>query len=347
LDGLLLWLNVSLPILTSKAMQLVLDTNGLVVKKKNNSFWIISKEKRRLISPRRVDSIAVTADCLLSAAAIRLAARHQIPIYFFDGTARLQARLGGPGFGSIASIRRQQVLFAQSTAATQWIIELLLLKASHQVSCLSRMGYVKPGMQARLREVIPEIEAKAAELRPLGQQLLSACQLQLMGQEGNIAKLYWQSLAMLLPEELGFGGRSRRPARDPFNAALNYAYGMLYGLTGSAILAAGLDTHLGLLHADAYNKPTFTFDLIEPFRPWVDEMLVKESLKKKLQLAYFDEKEGAFTLNKAGKRFLIPLFNDHMAARIRFRGRLLSRKNHVYRFAGEFAQFLLKWEPPQ
>ena len=131
-----------------------------------------------------------------------------------------------------------------------------------------------------------------------------------MGIEGNMARVYWRFLSESLPQPYQFPKRSRRPAQDMFNAALNYLYGMLYSVTESAALAAGLDTHLGFLHADEYNRPTFVFDLIEPYRPWIDKLL----------------------------------FNDYMAQRILFRGRRLSRKNHIYRFAGEFAQKLLKEE---
>ena len=115
----------------------------------------------------------------------------------------------------------------------------------------------------------------------------------------------------------------------------------MYSVVGSAILAAGLDPHLGFLHVDGYNKPSFTFDMIEPFRPWVDLLLAMEAMKGQLKETYFTKDEGGYTLNKAGKRYLIPLFNDFMEERMRFRERLLSRKNHIFRFAGEFAQELL------
>ena len=106
-------------------MQLVLNTNGLTVKKRNNAFYIIGKEGRRLISPKRVTSIAVTADCLLSAAAIRLAAQHKIPIYFFNRSGMADARLWAANFGSIATIRRRQVLLAETPEATQKMRQLV------------------------------------------------------------------------------------------------------------------------------------------------------------------------------------------------------------------------------
>ena len=42
---------------------------------------------------------------------------------------------------------------------------------------------------------------------------------------------------------------------------------MLYAVVEGGLFASGLDPHLGILHADEYNKPTLAFDMIEPFRP--------------------------------------------------------------------------------
>lgn len=328
-------------------MQLVLDTNGLMVKKKNDAFWIISKTEKRLISPKRITSIAVTADCLLSSAAIKLAAKHQIPIYFFDYAARLQARLWSPQFGSIATIRRRQLLFATQPAATLWVIQLFQLKAQHQIACLNAMRRRKPGKSPEILQAIAELEKRVKAFDDFKGQLLDSCRNNIMGQEGIIAKAYWRLISPLLPQEFQFQKRSRRPAGDAFNASLNYLYGMLYSVISSAILAAGMDPFLGFLHADEYNKPTFTFDMIEPFRPWIDQLLIMECLHKNVKQAYFDQKEGAYMLNQAGKRYIIPLFNDFMEERIRFRNRDLSRKNHIYRFAGEFAQTLIAAENEQ
>jgi CRISPR-associated protein Cas1 len=62
-------------------------------------------------------------------------------------------------------------------------------------------------------------------------------------------------------------GRRGRGARDPLNAALNYAYGILYGQVERAIVLAGLDPYAGFVHADRPGKPSLVLDLIEEFRP--------------------------------------------------------------------------------
>jgi CRISPR-associated protein Cas1 len=49
---------------------------------------------------------------LLSSAAVQLAARSDIPIYFFDRYGDAEACLRSPYFESLATLRRKQVYFS-------------------------------------------------------------------------------------------------------------------------------------------------------------------------------------------------------------------------------------------
>jgi len=325
-------------------MQLVLDTNGLIVKKRNNSFWIMAKEGKRLISPKRVSSIAVTADCLFSSAAIRLAANHSIPIFFMNASGHAESKLWAAAFGSTATIRRQQVLFALTPEATVWIISLFQLKLEGQVATLKYIQRTRPKWKAEMTPGIAVLQERFQNFAAHEDQLLPDVRSNIMGVEGSMGQRYWALVGKATPEPFQFSGRSRRPAQDPFNAGLNYMYGMLYNLVSSACLAAGLDPYLGFLHTDGYKRPSLTFDMIEPFRPWVDQIWLEQFYKKRVKQEFFTKNDNGLRLNAKGKRFIIPLFNDYMAASIVYRKRKLSRKNHIYRFAGKFAQFLLKKE---
>ena len=62
-----------------------------------------------------------------------------------------------------------------------------------------------------------------------------------MGLEGSAGRAYVKCLSGQMPEAFRFDGRSRNPARDAFNAMLNYGYGVLYSLVEKACILAGLD----------------------------------------------------------------------------------------------------------
>ena len=87
--------------------------------------------------------------------------------------------------------------------------------------------------------------------------------------EGRAAQQYWSAAGLLLGEE--FPGRRTRAAEDPWNQCLNYGYAVLYAAVWQALLAAGLDPGVGVLHASPGNRAALVFDVIEPYRsPAVD-----------------------------------------------------------------------------
>lgn len=311
-------------------MQLVLDTKGLKIDRRRNLFFIEAPDgTTRSISPRKVTSIAVTQPCWIAAGAVELAALNEIPIHYFNFLGKAVARLSSPYFGSIATLRRRQVLFTETPEASRWIVGLYLLKSEQQIDNLRRL---KPGHTAigQMKNQWKRLEATAGlPLREAASQIMAA--------EAVIARYYWQALSELLPEHCNFEKRSRQPAQDDFNAALNYLYGMLYTVVESGLFAAGLDPHLGLLHADEYNKPVLAFDFIEPFRPWADWLLIQQYLEHKIRAAFFNRNASGVFLNKAGKAFIIPLFNNWLRTERLWANKKTSVKNHVYQLAGRFA----------
>lgn len=82
--------------------------------------------------------------------------------------------------------------------------------------------------------------------------------------EGRAAQRYWP----LLFNDGGF--RRRREAPDQ-NRLLNYGYAVLRAAVGRAICAAGLHPSLGVHHQGRNNPWVLADDLMEPYRPVVDD----------------------------------------------------------------------------
>lgn len=314
-------------------MQLVFDTKGLVVTRLRGLFCVQAPDgTQRTISPSKVSSIAVTQSCTLHSGVFELAAAHEIPIYFLNAIGKVTARMGAPNFQSISTLRRQQVRFVEGPEASGWVTGLYLLKSEGQIRNVERLQKDHPAA-VRMKSLVK----KADQFPPLP---LAEAGPRIMAMEAAVARQYWQALAQHLPAEYDFEKRNRRPAQDPFNASLNYYYGMLYTIVETALFAAGLDPHLGLLHADEYNKPVLAFDFIEPFRPWADWLLMQQFLGGHIKTAYFSGIPGGLALNKAGKAFLIPVFNAWLRSEHQWGGKKTSVKNHIYQLAGRFAQKL-------
>ncbi len=314
-------------------MQLVLNSPGLVMRVRNGVFHVSTGDDFRKFSPDQVESIAVTEPCMLSSAAIMLAADTGIPIYLFNRIGDAQACLRSPYFESLATLRRKQVYFSDATEGAEWVLEQFAAKTEQQLKLLKWLKNRRTSQASKIEKVMEQMEQSLTLLpSPHGelQAPSRAWNALLMGWEGNQGRRYWSCLGSAMPANLRFKGRSRRPAKNPFNALLNYSYGMLYTKVEQAIFAAGLDPHLGILHVDQYDRPTLAYDLIEPFRPWADRLVVEYFLSGSMEEDHFERFEEGCYLSRNGKRVFIPRFNEWLLGKIRWQGRQQSREQHIF-----------------
>ena len=309
-----------------------------MLKVKAGAFQITAGDEVRLVSPKQLTSIAITSGCLISSDAIELAVEYELPFYLFDEIGDAVGCLRSPYFESLATLRRKQVYFDTSPFAMEWVLDLFKKKTYGQQSVLAFLKNRRSSLAEYFGETSQRLSTGLEDLPQYDHSFPDQFPHLLMGWEGSQARIYWEAVSKGLSTEWQFERRSRRPAEDPFNAALNYYYGMLYTIVEQALFAAGLDPHLGILHADEYNAPTLAFDLIEPFRPWVDKLLIELFMTKQMSISFFDDRKGGWYLNASGKKVVIPRFNDWLEQKSRHDARQTSNRLHIYYAAADLAR---------
>ena len=90
--------------------------------------------------------------------------------------------------------------------------------------------------------------------------------------EANIAKQYWKLYFKALETEQK---REHKNAENFENICLNYGYAVFQSLLYRSILIHGLLPNLGIHHEEKYNSTPLVYDLVEPFRAFVDFYLYK------------------------------------------------------------------------
>lgn len=321
-------------------MQLVIDTSRTSLSVKNKSFYVKNLSFERMISPKRVSSIAITTNCQINAAAIRLAAECQVPIYFFNMLGEIEARLWSPYFSNTAELRKQQLRFYDTSAATQWVIGLIKRKSTIQIQTLRQLSKNRTGLKPQLELDVLVIAELINKLETFSNFSVDECRNSILGLEGNISKIYFKNLSALLPEPFQFEKRSRRPAMDYFNAALNYLYGMTYSVVESGVFAKGFDPFAGYLHTDNYLKNSLVFDLIEPIRPFIDRLMVELCNSGLLVESHFENKQQGYWLNKSGKHIIIPAFNDFLFRRVRAGEKVMRIKDMIFNESFELGRVI-------
>ena len=117
---------------------------------------------------------------------------------------------------------------------------------------------------------------------------------------------------------LRFEARTRRPARDPVNAALNFCYGLLLADTVRAIVACGLDPHAGFLHSSGRNKPALALDLCEELRaPVADAVVIAAFNNGEIKARDFTSVTGSTRLRDDGRAALIRAYERRVMTRFR------------------------------
>lgn len=141
------------------------------------------------------------------------------------------------------------------------------------------------------------------------------------GIKGAAAAIYFREIGSTVlagsrgtPFAAQFQGRHRRPATDPLNAALSFAYGLLARQCTLALATAGLDPRQGFLHAVRAGRPALALDLMEPLRPLVPDRAVFAAIGLgELTPDQFEIRDGEARLHPIGRRRLIGAFERRLA----------------------------------
>lgn len=216
----------------------------------------------------------------LTRTARNLLLRRGIDVVFFAGNGRYLGRLTGP----MSKAGRRRLAQARHLAQDDCIVALARTlvdgKLEHQRHFTVRLNRRRPA---------PQLAAATVSLRRLRSRLPETSTLDgLRGLEGQGAALYFRGLdAAVLTEGFHFARRTRRPPLDPFNACLSFGYTLLLIRVETAILKAGLDPYMGALHSALRSAPALALDLMEPFRPFVDRLVLRLVNRRQLDPADF------------------------------------------------------------
>lgn len=156
---------------------------------------------------------------------------------------------------------RQQIAWNQNIKEAVWT-EIVRQKIKNQRDVLSRHC---PEKEILLTGYLDELENNDATNR-----------------EGHAAKVYFNSL---------FGMNFSRRDDNVTNACLNYGYAIILSAVNREITASGYYTQLGIFHDNTFNHFNLGSDLMEPFRPLVDELvlnLAPESLDPTMKRVLID-----------------------------------------------------------
>ena len=106
--------------------------------------------------------------------------------------------------------------------------------------------------------------------------------------EGIAAQYYWKQL---------FDDFTRERKGDAPNNFLNFGYAVLRSMVARALVSSGLHPTIGIFHRNKYNAYCLADDVMEPYRPYVDALVVD----------WMQQPQATHVLDKEAKAYLLQL----------------------------------------
>jgi len=326
-------------------MELILNTFGTSLNRDNEGFVVTHKDGKQRIPAEGITSIQISRGAQITSDAVLLAIEREIEVLFTDKSGNPIGRIWSPKYGSISTIRKGQLNFSFSHDAVVWIKEIILKKIENQQALILMMQPEQQIEQWQVDKAINRLEDYRNKITGLDGDIVSDIAATLRGWEGVSSRIYFEMLNLYIPEHLRFEQRSQHPALDPVNALLNYGYGLLYGKIEGALIKAGIDPYVGIMHRDNYNRPVLVYDVIEIFRIWIDYVVYSLVIQDVITDEYYSIKpDGSYWLEPLGRRVLIQSVNDYLEEVVDVKGVARSRGTQITLYAQRLAQIFKKHE---
>jgi len=251
-----------------------------------------------------VEQVVVMGNIQLSTPAVALLLQRDVDVVFLSSRGKFRGRLMTTG-SKFAQLRHRQLrLMDDGEKVLAVARELVAAKLTNQAHLLERLG-----AQGGAREIRRDVK-KARRASTLDS---------LRGHEGAAGARHFASLRRLIPAEWGFTRRIYHPPTDPVNALLSLGYTLLLKDVTAAVQLAGLDPFLGFFHAIDYGRPSLALDLMEPFRPLVDGLVLGWIAERKVTPGDFRparRKDGAVLLDDDACTRYLRAYERQMESRV-------------------------------
>ncbi len=305
---------------------LYLNAQGLNVGK--SGLVLKVKEKDKVVQEVRINEICqlnLFGNIQLTTQAIQTLCEEEIPIAYFSQGGWFYGLTQGLGVKNI-NLRRDQFRLADVPSFCLRLSRALVAgKIRNQRTMMQRNHIEPPAGPLAILKCLMEDAEHAENLE------------QLLGIEGNAARLYFENFAGLIKHEVeddpfgeideaknrseeelfrfDFNGRNRRPPRDAVNALLSLAYSVLAKDLTIICQTVGFDPFLGFFHQPRFGRASLPLDLMEPFRPLIADSAVLSAINTKMVTARDFVRAGqAVSLTPNGRKAFFRAYEQRMDA---------------------------------
>ncbi|MCD3276691.1 type I-B CRISPR-associated endonuclease Cas1b [Clostridium botulinum] len=143
---------------------------------------------------------------------------------------------------------------------------------------------------------------------------------ELMGAEGRIRKIYYESFNIILRGDFEFTKREKRPPTTPINALMSFGNSLMYTTVLGEIYKTQLEPTISFLHEPSTKRFSLSLDISEIFKPLIIDSIIFSLINNnRLTTKDFDIEEGICFLNDTGKKKFVREYENKLNTTIKHR----------------------------
>lgn len=325
--------------------RLFVDTPGTIIRVREGALALAYEGKLLRIRFEDLEEIRIGPGVLISTDVLLKAIETKTTVFLTNSQGYLEGILMPATYTGTIKTQREQIRAYDDERGTT------LMKSFAKASILTRAKLLKQLAENRrdkpeaqiLRDVAEKINEIAERIEEI-EGHIDAIRTNIMSLEANAAEKYFKALKLVIPEKYGYKGiRTRRPPKDPFNAAISFANNRVRELTLQAVIAAGLHPYFGFLHADKPGRFSLALDLAEEFIvPIAHAVVIKLFTKEMIKEKDYQQRGKGVYLTRIGREKVLLELEKRLEKKIRFKGINTTIRNAIYHQARHLAAYIKK-----
>lgn len=294
-------------------------SNGRIKRKDNTIYFVNEKEEKKPLPVEKIRNLHIFGEVDFNTKLLNYLSQYDICLHVYNYY----------GFYAGTYYPREK----QNSGI------LLVQQGQHYSDRMKRMYLAASFLQGAVHHILRNLRRhKEGTAETVEAIMIEARKFQhaqsvqeIMGIEGRIRQLYYQSFNNIIKQDFVFVKREKRPPRDPLNALISFGNTMMYRTVLAEVYRTALNPTISYLHEPSTKRFSLCLDIAEIFKPLIIDSLIFSLINKKvLTQKHFDYLEGEICfLNEEGKKRFIQAFEEKLKTSIMHR--VLKRKT-TYRY---------------
>lgn len=264
------------------------------IQRKDNTLEIVYKDNtKKSIPVERVDDIYVMTEFDFNTTLLNFLSQYGINVHFFNYYGFYTGT-----YYPKESLVSGKLLIKQVESYTNKEKRLKIAKAFIEAASYNiyrNLTYYN-NRGKDLSDYMKEIEFLRTQI-PLTKDVQ-----ELMGIEGNIRKIYYNTWNIIINQDIAFEKRVKNPPDNAINSLISYVNTIIYTRVLSEIYKTQLNPTISYLHEPSERRFSLCLDIAEIFKPIIGDRLIFSMLNKK-QITEKDFEKGLnFLYIKDGAR---------------------------------------------